>query len=277
MILLDGKKLSQKILDEVKQETTATKKKLRLAIVVVGENPVVKKFIEQKKKAADQIGAGVRIYPFDEKITTNELRKRLFEIVHEKKNTGVIIQLPLPTHINTPYILNSVTPEKDIDMLSARAIGNFAVGQSPIIPPVVGALKFLLEEYQIDYQQKSVVIVGAGNLVGKPTALWLLGKKATFTVVEERTPHPEELISKAGILITGVGKPGFIRGDMVKNGVIVIDAGTSESAGRLVGDVDFKSVSKKASYITPVPGGIGPLTVAMLFKNLVTLAKIQKS
>ena len=251
-------------------------KKLRLAVVVVGENPVVRKFIEQKKKFGESIGIDVRIYPFDEKITTNELRKRMSEIVHEEKNTGVIIQLPLPSQINTQYILNSITPEKDVDVLSSRALGNFVSGKSQIMPPVAGAIRALLEEYGIDYKNKNIVTVGAGNLVGKPVAMWLLYEKVTFGVVRSNTQNPQEFLKYADIIISGVGRPKFITGDMVKEGVVVIDAGTSESEGKLVGDVDFDSVAPKASFITPVPGGVGPVTVAILFKNLFTLAKEQK-
>lgn len=282
MILLDGKKLSQKILEELRREIAGIKKQLRLAVVVAGENPAVKKFIEQKKKTAASVGIDVRIFPFEEKITTNELRKHVAEIVHEQRNTGVIIQLPLPEQINAQYILNSVPPEKDVDTLSARSVGNFAVGKSPIgaspsglsliLPPVVGAIKEFFEEYKIDYKSKYTVVIGAGNLVGRPVALWLLGEKVTFSVVRSSTKNPEEFLQKADIVISGVGKPKFITGDMVQEGVVVIDAGTSESEGKLVGDVDSDSVSKKANYLTPVPGGVGPLTVAKLLKNLVILS-----
>jgi len=275
MVLLDGKKLSQKILEEVRQEIAALNLNLRLAVVVVGKNPLVEKFIQQKKKAAGSVGIDVRIYPFEAPITTNKLRKRLAEIVHEKKNTGVIIQLPLPEHINTQYILNSVTPEKDADVLSARAIGNFAVGKNPIMPPVAGAVKVFFEEYGIDYKSKYTVLVGAGNLVGRTVALWLFNEKVTFSVLRSRTENPAEFLRRADIIISGIGQPKFITGDMVKEGVVIIDAGTSESEGKITGDVDFDSVVSKASYITPVPGGVGPVTVALLLKNLVTLARLK--
>lgn len=251
-------------------------KKLRLAVVVVGKDPVVAKFIEQKKKAAESVGIDVRIYPFEEKVTTNELRKRVAEIVHEEKNTGIIIQLPLPAQINTQYILNSVTPEKDVDVLSARAIGNFVVGKSIIMPPVAGAIKALLDEYAVDYKNKYAVILGAGNLVGKPTALWFLNEKVTFSVVRSGTKNPQEFLKKADIIISGIGKPKFITKDVIKDGVVIIDAGTSESAGKVVGDVDFDSVAAKSSYITPVPGGVGPVTVAILLRNLVALSKLRQ-
>ena len=277
MIFLDGKKLSEKILDELKIEISGIKKQLRLAVVVVGENVIVRKFIEQKKKTATAVGIDIRIYPFVEKITTDELRQKIADIVHEKKNTGVIIQLPLPEHLNPQYILNSVTPEKDVDVLSARSLGNFVVGRNKILPPVVGAIKEFFEEYKIDYKNKYIVVVGAGNLVGRPVALWLLQEKATFSVLRSSTPNPAEFLRKADIIISGVGKSKFITGDMVKEGVVIIDAGTSESEGQMVGDVDCVSISGKAFYITPVPGGIGPLTVAMLFRNLVTISRLRSN
>lgn len=275
MILLDGKKLSQKILAELKQEISSISDKLRLAAVVTSEDPVVRKFVEQKKKAAEELGIDLRIYPFPENITTNELRKRLAEIVHEKRNTGVIIQLPLPEHINTQYILNAIVTEKDVDMLASKSLGNLVVGKSFLLPPVAGAIKAIFEEYGVDYRHKYTVIVGSGNLVGRPAALWLLGEKATFSVIESAAKNPQELLRMADIIISGIGRPKWIIGEMIKEGAVAIDAGTSESAGKLVGDMDFDSVAPKASYITPVPGGVGPVAVAMLFKNLVTLAKLR--
>ena len=274
--ILDGKKLAEKILEKVRAETTSLGKHLRLAIVLVGENQVIRKFIEQKKKTANSAGIDIRIYAFGPKITTNELRKKMAQIVHEEKNSGAIVQLPLPVHINTQYILNSVPPGKDVDMLSAKSLGNFIVGKSPIMSPVAGAVKALFAEHNIEYLGKKIVIVGAGNLVGRPAALWLLSEHATFSIINRDTPGPEKFLREADIIISGIGKPNHITADLVKEGVIVIDAGTSESEGKLAGDAEFGSVSKKASFITPVPGGIGPVTIAILLKNLVTLVKLKK-
>ena len=282
MVILEGKKISQKILDELKLEVATMKKKLRLAVIVVGpKSPsaigqTTQKFIQQKQKAAQLIGVDFRIFPFEETVTTDELRKRIAQIVHEKKNTGVIIQLPLPEHLNVQYILNSVTPEKDVDMLSARSLGDLAVNKNRILPPVAGAIRAFFEEYEIDYKSKYIVVIGAGKLVGLPVSLWLLNEKTTFTVLRSTTPDLSEFTKKADIIISGVGKPKLITGDIIKEGAIIIDAGTSESEGKIAGDVDFESCSKRASYITPVPGGIGPMTVAILFKNLINLAKNQK-
>lgn len=276
MTLLDGKKLAQKILDGLKQEIAASPKKLRLAVVIVGQNPVTESFVRQKEKTAKNIGVDFRIYRFDETIKNDDLRKRLTQIVHEKKNTGVIIQLPLPAHLSGQYILNSVTPAKDADMLSARAIGDFSVGKSPILPPVAGAVKAFFDEYNIDYKNRYIAVVGAGKLVGLPVSRWLLNEKATFTVVRSTTPNLTDFTKEADIIITGVGSPGLINAEMIKNGAVIIDAATSESEGKITGDVDFESAPAKAGFITPVPGGVGPVTVAILFKNLLILSKLQK-
>lgn len=275
MVLLDGKKLADKILNELKQKLDDSGQSLRLAVVMVGENPVIQRFVEQKKKTAQSIGVDVRIYQFETEITTNELRRRIAEIVHEEKNSGVIIQLPLPPHINVQYILNAVTPEKDIDVLSSRSIGSFVVGKTEALPPVAGAIQAFFEEYNIDFRTKRIAILGGGNLVGRPVALWLVREKANFTLIARETDGSDKILREADIIITGIGKPKFITADMVKDGVIILDAGTSESEGRVAGDVDFDAVAQKASFITPVPGGIGPMTVALLLKNLVILSGTQ--
>ncbi len=272
MKILDGRKIADGMLAGMKADVADGKKRARLAVIVVGKDSVVENFIAQKKKAADFVGAEVRVYPFPADITTNELRKRIAEIVHEKKNSAVIIQLPLPPHINKQYILNAIPPEKDSDVLSARAIGAFAVGKSAVMPPVAGAIKKLFEEYAIDYRNKSIAVVGAGALVGRPVALWLLGEGVGFTLVTESTAYPEAILRETDIVISGTGKPRSITGDRIKKGAVVIDAGTSESAGEIVGDADEDSISAKASALAPVPGGVGPLTVAVLLRNLITLA-----
>lgn len=297
MVILDGKALAEKIIAGLKGEFARLGKKPALAAIVVGGDAVIRKFVERKEALAGELGVDFRVYEYPADISTNELRKRIAVIVHDADPAGVIVQLPLPPHVNQQYILNSVPPEKDVDVLSARAVGDFAVGKSKIYPPVVGAIQALFEEYGIDYRSKHILVVGAGTLVGKPVTAWLANEKVSFTVIDERTPDISEFTKKADVIITGVGKPGLITGNMVREGAVVIDAGTSEGgpstgstlstgsrqagspqAGSgqrapLVGDVDFDSVSQKASYLTPVPGGIGPLTVVMIYKNLLTLVK----
>ncbi|MEK7090028.1 MAG: bifunctional 5,10-methylenetetrahydrofolate dehydrogenase/5,10-methenyltetrahydrofolate cyclohydrolase [Patescibacteria group bacterium] len=276
MNTIDGKKIAEKLIAELREEVKKMQKQLRLAIVRVGDDPVTSSYLERKKKTGEGIGISVRIFEYPTDISTDKLRKQMAVIVHEKKNTGIIVQLPLPKQISVQYILNSITPEKDVDVLSARAIGNLITGKSVVLPPVAVAVKKIFEEYDIQYQNKRIVIVGAGRLVGRPVALWLMSEDIGFSAVTEKTPDTPAVIREADIIISGVGKAGLITGDIVKNGAVVVDAGISESKGGLVGDIDFDSVSKKASFLTPVPGGVGPLAVVMLFKNLVELAKINK-
>lgn len=272
MILLDGKVLAGKIIAGLRDEYQNIPRRISLGAVVVGIDPVIARFVAQKKKIADELGVDFRAYEYQAGISTNDLRTNMAALVHQADPDGIIVQLPLPSGINAQSILNAVPPEKDVDVLSARAMGNFAVGKSPILPPVVGAVKALLDEYRIDLRGKRIAVIGAGALVGKPVATWLLLEKTTFTVVEEGG-DVVAATRNADIIISGAGKPGLIIADMVKEGVIIIDAGTSESEGKLAGDIDFEGVSQKAAFITPVPGGIGPLTVAMIYRNLLTLAQ----
>src|SRR3989344_3309772 len=274
MALLDGKQLAGKIIDGLREEYQKSPKKFSLGVVVVGSDPVIAKFIMQKKKIAGELGINFRIYAYDAAISTNDLRTNMASLVHQADLDGIVVQLPLPSTINAQSILNAVPPEKDVDVLSARAMGNFAVGKSPVLPPVVGAVKALFDEYQLGLRGKTIAVIGAGGLAGGPIATWLLLTKASFTVVEEGGDIAAAT-RNADIIISGAGKPDLITADMVKDGVVVIDAGTSSgssstSSGQqasIVGDVDFEGVSKKAAFITPVPGGVGPLTVAMIFKN----------
>src|SRR3989338_8028036 len=271
-MIIDGKKLAEEIKAELKAEIFKLNKKIRLAAVEVGENPVTKKFLEQKKKFASAVGIDVRIYDLPADITTNKLRAKLAEIMHIKENIGVIVQLPLPPQINAQYILDAIIPEKDPDMLSSKSVGLFSSGRSKILPPVVGAIDHIFTAYGIQLKAKKVVVLGVGRLVGKPAAIWLINHGATVTEIDENTDDPTLYTVNADIIISGVGMPHLIGADMVKDGVIAIDCGTSEANGKLAGDMD-PAVAEKASLFTPVPGGVGPLTVAMLFKNLVELAK----
>jgi len=272
MTLLDGKALAATILDEVKRVLASCRRTLTLAVVLVGEDLASKKFVAMKERMAHELGIQFRLYEYPTEISTNELRRNIADIVHGVKPDGMIIQLPLPAHINRQYILNSVPAELDIDVLSAKAVGNFSVGTSSIVPPVVGAVRALFGAYHINYRSKKITIVGAGELVGKPVATWLLSEKVSFNILEEGSAGAIETLRTADIIISGAGKPGLITGDMLNEGVVIIDAGTSESGGKLVGDVAFDSVAPKASFITPVPGGVGPLTVALIFQNLIRLS-----
>ena len=265
MKLLDGKKLSEKILEKIKKRRL----NLSLAVVLVGDDPVSKVFFRQKEKACKKIGIGFKLFKFSASISEEELKKELEKLGKDKKVSGIIIQLPLPKKFDSQEILNLIPLEKDIDVLSERALEKFRAGELLILPPVVGAVSHLLEEYNISLKGKKVVLVGKGKLVGFLIYLWLLRKGAKVLVVDKSTKDVSSVTKKADILISGVGKPNLIKGDMVKKGVVVIDAGTALRDGKLVGDVDFEKVSPKAEYITPVPGGVGPLTVASLLENLI--------
>ena len=264
--------MAEEIKAELKTEVLRLGKKLRLAVVKVGEDKVTEKFLGQKKKFGGAAGVDVRIYELPENISTNKLREKLAEIVHIKENTGVIIQLPLPKQINTQYILDGVIPEKDLDMLSSKSIGLFTSGRSKILPPVVGAIDHIFKTHGVEIKGKNAVVLGVGRLVGRPIATWLMKEGAVVTTIDENAIDPTLHTLNADILISGVGFPNLIKADMVKDGVVAIDCGTSEANGKLVGDFDQK-IAEKASLFTPVPGGVGPLTVAMLFKNLVELIR----
>lgn len=199
------------------------------------------------------------------------LKKKVAKIAGVPNNSGIVIQLPLPSHINAQEILNLTPLQKDIDVLSENSLGKFSQNVLSIIPPTVCAISRLLNKYRIEIKGKNIVIVGAGRLVGYPLAIWFLQEKATVSVLNKYTKDVVSFIKKAEILVSGVGKPNLIRGNMIRKGVVILDAGSSIKNGRLVGDVDLKSVSKMVNYITPVPGGVGPLTVACLIENLITL------
>lgn len=276
-MLIDGRKIAEEIKEELKNQIKKSGKKLKLAIVQVGENEISKKFIERKVKFAEDIGVKTRIYNLPAEISTSQLRKKMAEICHIKENDGVILQLPLPEYINTQYVLNGIVPKKDVDVLSSRSFGDFVTGRSKVLPPLVGVIKIIFEKYNIEPVGKNIIVIGRGILVGKPIANWLINEGVTVSVLNSQTLNPSGYTLMADVIISGVGKQGLIKPEMVKDGGVIIDAGTSPStssgqSAKLIGDFD-PAVEDKTSLFTPVPGGVGPITVAMLFKNLVELNK----
>lgn len=271
MKILNGKKLAGKILARVRINIKNRRKKLGLAVISVGDNPISKIYIRQKEKICLKMGIIFRLFKFPAGIKLEKLKRDIKEIVQDRDNSGIIIQLPLPSNFNTQEILNLIPPEKDIDVLSETSLGKFSQKTLSILPPVVSGIANLLKKYKIKIKGKNILIIGIGRLVGYPLAIWFLHENATVSVINKYSKDIISFTKKADILISGVGKPNLIRGNMVKKGAVVIDAGTSVENGKLKGDVDFKSVSKKAGYITPVPGGVGPMTVACLVDNLVIL------
>jgi len=271
MKILDGKKLSKELLRALALEVERKGFKLRLAVIQVGENPVSQIFINQKERACRFVGINFKLYQLKENVSSKKLKEEIEKIIKNRINSGIILQLPLTKKFSPEEFLNLIPKNKDIDVLSEKSLGEFYQGTLEILPPTVNGILHLLEKDKISLKGKNVVIVGAGRLVGNPLALQLLKEKATVSVLNEFSEDSAFFTKKADILISGVGRPNLIKGDMVKKGVVIVDAGCSMKKGKLVGDVDFKSVHKKASYITPVPGGVGPMTVACLIENLVAL------
>lgn len=252
--ILDGKKLSEEILEDLKEKSG---KRLKLAAILIGNNKNSLIFLRQKEKACKFVGVDFQLYQFPEKISQESLEDEVRKISN-LENHGIIIQLPLPEHINTQKVLNLIPSEKDVDLLSEKT------PQGKILSPVLAGILELFKKYKIRVEGKNVVVAGYGKLVGRPAADWMKRKGAKVFVIDEKTSNIPSITQKADILISGTGKKGLVDGNMVKKGVVIVDA---------AGDVDFESVEKKASYITPVPGGLGPMTVAMLLKNLILLNK----
>ncbi|MBI4134665.1 MAG: bifunctional 5,10-methylenetetrahydrofolate dehydrogenase/5,10-methenyltetrahydrofolate cyclohydrolase [Candidatus Sungbacteria bacterium] len=269
MQLFDGKALAEELYKEIKKDLS--ERKLSLGVVAVGANEISKKFIEQKKKKGEELGVQVRVYEEAED-SNKKLRRRVAELVKKTEHDGFIIQLPMPKELNTQYILNAVPEAKDVDVLNQKSIGAFAVGRSQILPPLVGAVKTLLESEKVSLKGKKIAVVGAGRLVGRPIALWLLSQNLPFTVLTEDFLSLD-VLRDADIIISGAGKPHLIHASMVKEGVAVIDCGTSIEGGVTKGDIDAESFHEKVGWLSPVPGGVGPLTVAYIFKNLVALSE----
>jgi methylenetetrahydrofolate dehydrogenase (NADP+) / methenyltetrahydrofolate cyclohydrolase len=273
MIILDGQKIADRILNNLKEEIKRRQLKLKLAVVLVGQDSASLTFIKKKQQAAKKIGVGFSFFKFGKNITQTQLKEEIEKIIKDQEVSGLVVQLPLPKSINTAEILNLVPPEKDPDVLSEQSFKIFSTSTSFVLPPTVGAISYFLKEYKIDLKGKKIVVVGAGRLVGKPLAAWFELQGVDFSILDKTTTDISVITQKADILISGVGKSGLIKGNMVSDKVIIFDAGTTKKNGKTVGDIDFKSVAEKASYITPVIGGVGPLTVACLLENLVKLQK----
>lgn len=270
-MIIDGKKISEEILENLMEGVKKLSQTPKVGGVLVGNLPGSQKFLELKKEAAKKIGIVFEIKQFPEGIDSSDLKKNVLEICQDQTVTGVIIELPLPKHLNFQEILDIIPPEKDVDVLSSRVQEDFYVNKSVILPPAVEAVRIIFEKYQIDPKGKNCAIFGSGLLVGKPISHWLKTKKATVCVIDEFTKNPANFSRQADVIISGVGKAGLIKSDMVKNGAVVIDFGYENIEGQIKGDVDFEEVVKKVSLITPVPGGVGPLVVAAVLKNSLIL------
>ncbi|MGC8869376.1 MAG: bifunctional methylenetetrahydrofolate dehydrogenase/methenyltetrahydrofolate cyclohydrolase FolD [Sulfurihydrogenibium sp.] len=279
MILLDGKTLAEKVKEEIKQEVDYYVQKgyrrPTLSVILVGNNPASQIYVNKKIKDCQSVGINSKPFFLPENVTQIELLDLIGQLNADEEVDGILVQLPLPSHINTLEIIEAINPKKDVDGFHPLNVGKLATGRSDGIVPCTpfGIIK-LLEHYNIDTFGKDVVVVGASNIVGKPMSLlFLKDEKSTVTVCHKNTKDLKSHTLKADILVVAVGKPKLITADMVKEGVVVIDVGINRVDGKIVGDVDFENVKEKAYAITPVPGGVGPMTVAMLLYNTLNVYK----
>lgn len=274
--LINGKEVAEKIKLQVKEEIKSLGKDVTLAVVVVGDNPASKVYVNNKKKACKLVGIQSLEYGLPENTSEDELLSLIDRLNNYNYVDGILVQLPLPRHINTDMVIERINPEKDVDGFTAINTGKLWLGQYDIAPCTAIGVIELLDYYNIDIAGKHCVIVGRSNIVGKPVAALMLERNATVTVCHSKTQNLYDITRTADILITAVGKPKFITRDMVKDGAVVIDVGINrDENGKLYGDVDFENVKDKTTAITPVPGGCGPMTVAMLMKNTLKAAKSQ--
>ena len=273
MIIIDGKEFSKKILEEIsnEQKEIIERKNVRpagLAVIIVGENPASQVYVRNKTRVCEKVGFYSETIKLEENISENDLIKKIEELNENDKIDGILVQLPLPKHIDELKVINSIKPEKDIDGFSNVNVGKMVIGdESGFLSCTPYGIMQLLEGYDIDVDGKDVVVVGRSNIVGKPMAMMLIQKGATVQVCNSRTKDLSKKLKKADIVVVAVGVPRMIKATDVKEGVVVIDVGINRVDGKLCGDVDYEDVAQKASYITPVPGGVGPMTIASLIKN----------
>lgn len=277
MILLDGKAVSAKMKERVKNEAVKLKNlgvEPALAVILVGEDKASQTYVASKEKACHTCEIKSIMHRLPEQTTQSELLALIDLLNLDDSVDGILVQLPLPKHINTDKILESISPNKDVDGFHAINVGKLSSGLDGFVPCTPLGIMEILKEYDIDVSGKNACVIGRSNIVGKPMANLLLNASATVTVTHSKTKNLKEICKNSDILVAAIGKPFFVTEDMVKDGAIVIDVGINRlDDGRLVGDVDFDSVASKCSYITPVPGGVGPMTIAMLLSNTIKSAK----
>jgi len=276
--LIDGKLVSQSVRDEVTGHVAQLKNDTGvvpgLAAILVGEDPASEIYVRNKRKACEKVGIYSEEHNLPSGTTEEELLSLVNKLNEDEKIHGILVQLPLPDHINETKILRTVSPLKDVDGFHPYNVGLLVEGNPRFVSCTPNGIIKMLDYYNIDIKGKEVVVVGRSNIVGKPVSLLLLHRHGTVTICHSRTKPLEDVTKRADILVAAIGRANFITGDMVKKGVVVIDVGINrKDDGKLTGDVDFESVEKKASYITPVPGGVGPMTIAMLLYNTYLSAK----
>ena len=276
--ILDGKMVSTRIKDQLKKEVEALKEKginPGLAVVLVGNDPASRVYVNNKKKACEEIGVYSEEYTMPEETTQEQLLELVETLNNSDKVHGILVQLPLPKHLDEKAVINAINPKKDVDAFHPVNVGKIMIGDFDFVPCTPAGVMELIYESGIEVAGKECVVIGRSNIVGKPQAMLLLHKNGTVTVCHSKTKDLKEVTRRADILVAAVGRAKFVTADMVKEGAVVIDVGMNrDENGKLCGDVDFEAVKEVAGAITPVPGGVGPMTIAMLMKNTVKAAEL---
>ena len=276
---IDGKAVSAKVKEAVAKEVSSLKEQgisVGLAVVIVGDDPASRIYVNNKKKACEATGIYSEEYALPKETSQKELLALIAELNGKKEINGILVQSPLPNGLDESAVVEAISPQKDVDAFHAYNVGKIMLGEYAFLPCTPAGIMELLRAYEISVSGKNCVVIGRSNIVGKPMAMLLLHSNGTVTICHSRTENLAEVCRRADILVSAVGKSHFVTADMVKPGAVVIDVGMNrDEQGKLCGDVDFEAVEPLASYITPVPGGVGPMTIAMLMKNTVTAAKLQ--
>jgi methylenetetrahydrofolate dehydrogenase (NADP+)/methenyltetrahydrofolate cyclohydrolase len=268
MQILDGKSLSLKIQEELKEKVSSLKTKPCLAVILVGDDKASQVYVRNKEKAAQYIGINTTTYKLEESTSTEDLLALIDKLNNDFSINGILVQLPLPKHIEEEKVLFSIRPEKDVDGFHPTNVGHLHLGTPKMVPCTPAGIIRLLDTYKIPIDGKNAVVIGRSSIVGKPIAQLLLERNATVTLTHSHTHNLKEIVKKADIVVAAIGKPKFVTKDFIKEGAVVIDVGINRNENnKLVGDVDFENVKDLTSFITPVPGGVGPLTVTMLMEQ----------
>ena len=279
MQIIDGKAVSASVKAQVKEECEALKAKgivPGLAVIIVGEDPASQVYVRNKERACEECGFYSKKYALPENTTQEELNRLIIELNNDKSINGILCQLPLPKHLDDKEVIDLIDPIKDVDAFHPANVGKIMIGDYNYLPCTPAGVMELIHSAGVDVCGKKAVVIGRSNIVGKPMAMLLLHENATVEITHSKTQNLAEVTSGADILVAAIGRAKFVKADMVKDGAVVIDVGMNrDENGKLCGDVDFENVKDKCSFITPVPGGVGPMTIAMLMKNTLTAAKLQ--
>ncbi len=274
MNIINGKEISASIRAEIKAETEKMSVRPGLAVILVGNDPASQVYVRNKNKACEEVGFYSEMYTLPEETGMDDLLGLIDQLNHSPQIHGILVQLPLPKHLDEEKVILAISPEKDVDAFHPVNVGKIMIGNHSFLPCTPAGVMELLSRSGIDVAGKECVVIGRSNIVGKPQAMLLLHANGTVTVCHSKTKNLAEICARADILVSAIGRAKFVTPDMVKEGAVVIDVGINrDENGKLCGDVDFENVAPKTSFITPVPGGVGPMTITMLMKNTLTAAK----